>query len=164
MSGIRHVDFMGKSIIYIDFEGAASDFEVIDLGQKASNLVKLCRRNEVLVLYNLTGLQFTRMLMQNMKQLMAHSALVTRRVIFGADPRYRSLLDQLLQHLTIAPRTRFAEGYVQGLQLICNDDEWRERRDTSRSPGYSGPDRRADPRNPPSAAQVQAAIDKNLPK
>lgn len=162
MSGIKHIDFVNRSILYIDLEGSASDFELIDIGQKAKKLVKLGSRTEVLVLYNLTGVVFTRNLMLHLRDLMEYSDLVSRRVMFGTDPAYSELLRQTLQCLGLAPHTRFAENYMRALQVITNDEEWRDRRQSA-SQAWPGPERRHNPSGTPTEADLHQAISRFPP-
>lgn len=164
MSGIKHVDFMNRSIILIDLEGSASDFEVIDIGEKAKKLVRLSARNELLVVYNLAGVRMTSELMSNLKNLMEHAVLVSRRVMYGIDPSYGELLRQVTRHLGIDARTRFADDYVKALQLITDDAEWKERRGPATGGSWNGPDRRADPSARPGMPEFPSGTDKAKPR
>jgi hypothetical protein len=143
MSRIKHIDYMYRAILFIDLEGSASDFEVIDLGEKAKKLVKLSRRTEVSILYNLTGVVMTKQLMLNMKRLIEHSSMVSRRVIFGIDPKYKDLIRQMMIILNLAEKTRYADNYTQAVNLMVDDAEWVERRHVSMP---HGEERRLDPK------------------
>ena len=153
MSSIKHIDYLNKSVLYLDLEGSASDYETIDLGEKAKKLVKLSSRTYIYVLYNLTGVDLTKSIMQNIKRLMEHAELVSRRVMFGIDPRYSDLVRQVMAALNLADNTRYADNYTAALNLITDDTQWVERRKApglhpSPSPtklGWEGRDRRIDP-------------------
>lgn len=150
MSSIKHIDYLNKSILYLDLEGSASAYETIDLGDKAKKLVKLSSRTDILVLYNLAGVELSKQVMQNIKRLMEHADLVSRRVIFGIDPRYNDLVRQVMAALNIADNTRYADNYTAALNLLTDDTQWHERRKTpgQRSPNngsWEGQDRRLDP-------------------
>jgi hypothetical protein len=150
--------------MYIDLEGSTGDFEIVDLGEKAKKLVRLSARTEVFVLYNLTGVAFTKPLMLKVKSLMEHASLVSRRVIFGADARYDELVRQIIHNLGLSATTRFASAYPQALNILADDGEWRERRlngmPASVAPGWTGQERRLDPAKFPTEAELQAKMDK----
>ena len=153
MSSIKHIDYLNKSILYLDLEGSASDYETIDLGDKAKKLVKLSSRTYIYVLYNLTGVDLTKQLMQNIKRLMEHADLVSRRVFFGIDSRYSDLVRQVMAALNLADNTRYADNYALALNLITDDSQWIERRKTTSQhnlhngakPNWEGKERRIDP-------------------
>lgn len=159
MGSIKHIDFMNRSIIFLDLEGSASDFEIIDVGEKAKKLVKLSSRNELLVLYNLGGIPITRNLLQHMRSLMVNSGLVSRRVMYGIDAKYSELIRQVMQSLGLGETTRFADNYPQALNIITDDSQWVERRQKNPSTPVV-PDRRQNSRTPPSAEELQERLNK----
>ena len=54
------VEYQGKTILKIDFEGVLSMSGAEDLAKKAYKLVKMNRSSELLVLYNFGNFQFTK--------------------------------------------------------------------------------------------------------
>jgi len=174
MSSIKHVDYMNKPILFIDLEGSASDFEVVDLGEKAKKLFKLSSRIELYVMYNLTGVVLTKQVMVNMKQLMEYANMVSRRVIFGIDPKYAELVRQVMVNLNVAANTRYVDNYTQAVNLIVDDTEWVNRRGAGAAPkgtaggrviGWDGRERRQDPPKVYREDEFIANVNKmNLPK
>ena len=128
MGEIKYIDYSNKSILFIDLSGSMSDYEIIDLGDKAKKLVKLASRTRVFLVYNLSDITLTKKIMIRLKNLMSNSYLVERRVFFGVPEKYQKLLESMFYILNIDKNTRFASSYTEALNKIVDDDEWRVER------------------------------------
>ena len=128
MGSVKYIDYNSHPILYLNFEGAASELDVIELGDKAKMLVKLGSRNKIFMLYNMAGIQFTRKVMANLNRLMEHTDLVERRVLFGADPRFDELILKLVQLLRLERNTLVTEHYTEAVNLITDPEQWKAER------------------------------------
>ena len=124
MGEIKYVDYSNKSILYIDLSGSMSDYEIIDLGEKAKKLVKLASRNKNYVVYNITDIVFSKKLMIRIKNLTSNSFLVERRVFFGVAEKYEKLLDSIFYILNLKKNTKIVSSYTDALNTIVSDDLW----------------------------------------
>lgn len=128
MAQVSYVDYQNKTILYIDFQGSASDAEVLAIGEKARQLVSLGRRNNLYVLYNLQGVHITRPVMMNLRRLLANAHVVSRRVLFGVPTRFEEVVWQVISMMNLGSRTLYAQSYTQGMNILVDDENWKERR------------------------------------
>lgn len=124
MGSIKYIDYQAQPILFLDFEGVASDHEIIELGEKAQRLVKLGSRNKILMLYNLKDMDFTRRVMVNLNRLMANADMVERRVVFGVDPKYQYFLEKLIQLLRIGRNTKVCLTYTEAVNTLSDEAQW----------------------------------------
>lgn len=132
MGTIKYIDYNSRSILYLDFEGSASDEDFLELSDKAKRLVKLGSRNKIVLLYNLSKVTFTRKILLGLGALMAHAPQVERQVMFGLNPKYQPLVEKMVALLKLERNTRFCGDYTEAVNTLTESAAWQpDRRRTS---------------------------------
>lgn len=128
MGTIKFIDYNSRSILFLDFEGTASDEDFHELSEKAKRLVKLGSRNKITLLYNFSKVSFTRRVLLSLGALMAHAPLVDRQVIFGLNPKYLPLVEKMVGVLKLQRNTRFCQDYTQAVNTLTDGSAWQPER------------------------------------
>ena len=124
MGSIKYIDYNARSILFLDFEGALSEDDVLELADKGQRLIRLGSRTKTFLLYNLADVVFTRNVLTQVSQLLAHHPMVERRVIFGVDPKYDALVSKLLLLLRVERSTRLGKDYTEAVNILTEEAHW----------------------------------------
>jgi hypothetical protein len=130
MGSIKYIDYNSRSILFLDFEGALSEEDVVELAEKAKRLIRLGSRTKTFVPYNLADVVFTRKVLSHVSELMAHAPMIERRAIFGVDPKYDTLVGQLLKMLKVERMTKLGKDYTEAVNILTDDAHWQPERRT----------------------------------
>jgi len=128
VGSIKYIDYNSRSILFLDFEGAASEEDVVELAEKGQRLIRLGSRTKSFLLYNLADVVFTRKVLTHVSRLLAHAPMVERRAIFGVDPKYDSLVTKLLQMLRVDRHTKLGKDYTEAVNILTDEAHWQPER------------------------------------
>jgi len=128
MGSIKYIDYNSRSILFLDFEGALSEEDVLELADKAKRLIALGSRTKAFLLYNLADVVFTRKVLAKVSGLLAPAPMVERRAIIGVDPKYDKLVAQLLTMLKVERTTKLSKDYTEAVNILSEDVHWQQER------------------------------------
>jgi|GEM_PF-4960961 hypothetical protein len=132
MGSIKYIDYNSRTILFLDFEGADTEDDVLELAEKGKRLIKLGCRTKACLLYNLADVVFTRAVLTHVSQLLADAPMIERRAIFGVDPKYDALVANLIHFLKVQRTTRLGKDYTEAVNILTDDAHWQpERRQVS---------------------------------
>ena len=128
MGSIKYIDYNSRSILFLDFEGALSEEDVLELADKGKRLIKLGSRTKAFLLYNLADVVFSRKVLTRVSELLAPAPMVERRAIIGVDPKYDALVSQLLRMLKVERTTKLSKDYTDAVNTLTDDVHWQPER------------------------------------
>lgn len=123
MAEVKYIEYQSQTILSVDFCGAISEFDVLEIMNKASKLISLNRKGNILAMYNLCGIKITaRILKEALKYFKETNEKVTKRAFIIADDRLEKIINVFMVSNKINGETAVFNNETAAMNYLAIDD------------------------------------------